>query len=65
MCLLQLFSGHFDTTTGKKEEKDSYKKIATELSLDPAEILFLTDKPTGLYIIMLPLENKIIVNDRF
>ena len=46
---MQLISGHFDTTTGEKEDKESYKKIASELSLDPAEILFLTDKPGGMY----------------
>jgi enolase-phosphatase E1 len=36
-------SGYFDTTTGPKREADSYAKIAAALSLDPADILFVSD----------------------
>ncbi|CAH1263183.1 ENOPH1 [Branchiostoma lanceolatum] len=41
--LLELFSGHFDSTTGLKVETESYRRIATAVGCDPANILFLTD----------------------
>lgn len=41
--LLSCFSGYFDLTTGNKREKESYEKIATNLEVEPASILFLTD----------------------
>jgi len=41
--LLGHFRGHYDTTTGPKKEADSYRKIAAEFNLPPAEILFLSD----------------------
>ncbi|XP_035688168.1 enolase-phosphatase E1 [Branchiostoma floridae] len=41
--LLELFSGHFDTTTGLKVETESYRRIAKAVGCDPANILFLTD----------------------
>lgn len=41
--LTPLFSGYFDTTTGPKHEADSYRKIASAISLAPEEILFLSD----------------------
>jgi enolase-phosphatase E1 len=41
--LLLLFRGHYDTTIGGKKEAVSYRKIAAEFRLQPAEILFLSD----------------------
>lgn len=43
--LTDVFSGHFDTTTGSKTESASYKKIAAEIGNEPKDILFLTDIP--------------------
>lgn len=41
--LLELFSGHFDTTIGGKREADSYRRIAGQLDLPAADIVFLSD----------------------
>ena len=41
--LTPLFSGFFDTNVGGKKEVDSYHKIADEIGLSPAYILFLSD----------------------
>lgn len=41
--LTPLFSGHFDTRIGGKREAESYRKIADELGLPAAQILFLSD----------------------
>lgn len=41
--LTSLFSHYFDTTTGPKQEADSYRKIAAALGLPAHEILFLSD----------------------
>ena len=41
--LLPLLSGHYDTTTGPKKEASSYRTIAADFGLAPAEILFLSD----------------------
>lgn len=41
--LLELFSGHFDTTTGSKRETESYRRIAATLDRPAPEILFLSD----------------------
>ena len=38
-----LFSGYFDTRTGAKRETASYRNIARDLALPPAQILFLSD----------------------
>jgi enolase-phosphatase E1 len=38
-----LFSGHFDTSTGAKSDADSYRKIAAAIGIPPADILFLSD----------------------
>jgi enolase-phosphatase E1 len=46
--LTQLLSSYFDTTTGPKRDSLSYKKIASELSLQPANILFLSDVQSEL-----------------
>ncbi len=41
--LLDQFSGHYDTTTGSKREKDSYTKIANEYGFPANEIVFVSD----------------------
>ncbi len=38
-----LLSGYFDTTSGPKLEAESYTKIAREIGLPTAQILFLSD----------------------
>lgn len=35
--------GYFDTTTGPKRNAESYRKIASQLDLQPVDILFLSD----------------------
>ena len=42
-----MFTDYFDTTVGQKTDSESYKKIASEIKIDPVEILFLTDLPEG------------------
>ncbi len=37
------FEGYHDTTTGPKREADSYRRIASDYSLPPAAVLFLSD----------------------
>lgn len=41
--LTPLFSGYFDTRVGGKREAASYRAIAEQLALPPAEVLFLSD----------------------
>ncbi|KAF9280909.1 Enolase-phosphatase E1 [Linnemannia elongata] len=41
--LLHYFSGHYDTTIGLKVDAESYTKIAADIGLNPARILFLSD----------------------
>ena len=41
--LTGLLSGHFDTTTGKKQDSQSYAKIAAALELPAKKILFVSD----------------------
>jgi enolase-phosphatase E1 len=41
--LLPYFEGFHDTTTGAKQNPDSYRAIAAAFDLPPAEILFLSD----------------------
>jgi enolase-phosphatase E1 len=41
--LSRFLKGHYDTTTGPKREPASYRRIAEEMRLSPAEILFLSD----------------------
>jgi enolase-phosphatase E1 len=43
--LTPLFSGYFDTTTGKKKDASSYEAIARALKREPGTILFLSDHP--------------------
>jgi enolase-phosphatase E1 len=38
-----LFSGYFDTTTGPKQEAESYRRIAAAIGFETNEILFLSD----------------------
>jgi len=41
--LLDQLGGHYDTTTGPKQESSSYKTIAAEFDCQPNEILFVSD----------------------
>ncbi len=41
--LTRFIRANFDTTIGAKREKKSYRRIAAELGMDPAEILFVSD----------------------
>jgi enolase-phosphatase E1 len=41
--LRPLISAWFDTTTGGKKEAVSYARIASELRLEPREVLFVSD----------------------
>lgn len=41
--LTPLFTEHFDTTVGSKREASSYARIAQAVSLNPTDIVFLTD----------------------
>ncbi len=46
--LLDLFKGHYDTTTGPKKESASYTTISADFQMSPSEILFLSDVPAEL-----------------
>jgi enolase-phosphatase E1 len=41
--VLSHFSGHYDTTIGGKKDSLSYQKIAADIGVTPAEILFVSD----------------------
>jgi enolase-phosphatase E1 len=41
--LTKYLSGYFDTTTGAKNEPDSYRKIAMTFQIDASDILFISD----------------------
>jgi enolase-phosphatase E1 len=41
--LRPLFSGFFDTTTGSKQDPDSYRRIAEAIQTPPQDLLFLSD----------------------
>ncbi|MEJ2552495.1 MAG: acireductone synthase [Gammaproteobacteria bacterium] len=41
--LTPLFSGYFDTTIGAKRDVEAYRKITAAITLEPAQILFLSD----------------------
>ena len=41
--LTEFIDRYFDTNVGHKREPDSYRKIADDLELKPAEILFVSD----------------------
>jgi len=46
--LTPLLRGYFDTTTGSKQESDSYQAIATMIGFAPNEILFISDSVAEL-----------------
>ncbi|ASK33833.1 acireductone synthase [Alcanivorax sp. N3-2A] len=41
--LTPLFSGYFDTTSGAKQDPDSYRRIRADIGLDAGNIVFLSD----------------------
>lgn len=41
--LRPLFTDYFDTTTGPKNEAESYRQIASAIGLEPQDVLFLSD----------------------
>lgn len=41
--LTPLFSGHFDTRTGNKLDKQAYSNILNTISLSPKQVLFVSD----------------------
>lgn len=41
--LLELFSAHYDTTTGPKKEVASYEEIANDTGFTPNDIVFVSD----------------------
>jgi enolase-phosphatase E1 len=41
--LTPLLAGYFDTTTGPKKEAASYRRIAAEIGVDPADVFFVSD----------------------
>lgn len=41
--LTRFIDRYFDTNTGKKGEAQSYERIAAEMSLQPSEIVFISD----------------------
>jgi len=41
--LTKLIAAHFDTAVGPKREADSYRRIAGELAVNPAMVLFVSD----------------------
>lgn len=46
--LLDQLSGHYDTTTGAKQDPESYRKIAVDFQLPADRILFISDVPGEL-----------------
>lgn len=41
--VLAYFSGHYDTTIGGKKDSESYQKIAADIGVKPADVLFVSD----------------------
>jgi enolase-phosphatase E1 len=41
--VLAYFSGHYDTTIGGKKDSASYQKIAADIGVKPADVLFVSD----------------------
>jgi enolase-phosphatase E1 len=66
--LTALFQGYFDTRVGHKKQPDSYRRIAAEIGLLPAEILFLSDvaeeldaaAAAGMQTVQLVRENNVV-----
>jgi len=46
--LLDLFSAHYDTTTGPKKEAESYRKIVADVGVEAGQIVFVSDVPAEL-----------------
>jgi enolase-phosphatase E1 len=46
--LTPLIRDYFDTTTGAKQEVESYRRIARRLDVDAAGVLFISDVPAEL-----------------
>lgn len=46
--LSPLFRGYFDTTTGPKNDADSYRRIARTIAVSPGAIVFLSDRESEL-----------------
>ena len=46
--MLDLFSAHYDTTTGPKKEPASYEKIVADCGVAAESIVFVSDVPTEL-----------------
>lgn len=46
--LLKCFTGHYDTTTGTKQDVASYRKIADDFGYSAHQILFISDVPGEL-----------------
>lgn len=69
--LRQYFSNHFDTGVGHKREVGSYEKIAKELNLPAAEILFLSDikeeldaaRTAGMKTLQLVRQDDVVLGD--
>lgn len=51
--LLELLSGHYDTTVGPKTESSSYANIAKSIGCDSEQILFLTDIIKGKVVLLI------------
>lgn len=43
---------YFDETVGSKTESSSYEKIAKELDVKPEEVIFITDRIDGRFLIL-------------
>lgn len=69
--LRAFFKNHFDTAVGHKREVESYARIANELKLNPADILFLSDikeeldaaRTAGMKTIQLVRQNDVVIGD--
>ena len=46
--LTQMIDRYFDTTTGPKRDRESYRRIAEELELDANAVVFVSDTPGEL-----------------
>lgn len=64
--LLELFSGHFDTTSGNKKESESYRTIAVAMNMPAESICFVSDveaeldaaKAAGMQTVLRPAGNE-------
>ena len=69
--LTSLFRGYFDTNIGHKKESQAYERIAGEIGVDAAEILFLSDvaeeldaaRDAGMQTVQLVRDDDVIVGD--